>query len=211
MSFFPLGGGISDLGGDRMREVAERHAVSVPQIALAWLLTCSPVTLAIPGTGSLPTWRRTWPSGRSPSPRRTSPTSPDAPAGAPSPPLPVRATVPPRIRPPRPGALPAHHPPAGKGLDAVAGIAGHFRTRPETSHIRCGDGPCPHARRGGRPQDDTGVGWKRRKHTGYYRAGARYFSHFATTEGSCPGCAGGRRPRCCSRRWATSESTTSRR
>ncbi|MFF7491135.1 oxidoreductase [Streptomyces luteogriseus] len=51
--FFPLGGGISDLSGDRMREVAERHGVSVPQIALAWLLTCSPVTLAIPGTGSL--------------------------------------------------------------------------------------------------------------------------------------------------------------
>lgn len=51
--FFPLGGGISDLSGDRMRKVAERHGASVPQIALAWLLASSPVTLAIPGTGSL--------------------------------------------------------------------------------------------------------------------------------------------------------------
>ncbi|MFJ8048392.1 aldo/keto reductase [Streptomyces luteogriseus] len=51
--FFPLGGGMSDLSGDRMTKVAERHGVSVPQIALAWLLASSPVTLAIPGTGSL--------------------------------------------------------------------------------------------------------------------------------------------------------------
>ncbi|MGW2326499.1 aldo/keto reductase [Streptomyces sp. NPDC001700] len=51
--FFPLGGGISDLSGDRLAKVAERHGASVPQIALAWLLAASPVTLAIPGTGSL--------------------------------------------------------------------------------------------------------------------------------------------------------------
>ncbi|MDQ0718054.1 pyridoxine 4-dehydrogenase [Streptomyces luteogriseus] len=51
--FFPLGGGISDVSGDRMSKVAERHGASVPQIALAWLLASSPVTLAIPGTGSL--------------------------------------------------------------------------------------------------------------------------------------------------------------
>lgn len=50
--FFPLGGGMSDLAGDRMAKVAERHGATVPQIALAWLLACSPVTLAIPGTGS---------------------------------------------------------------------------------------------------------------------------------------------------------------
>ncbi|MER6158703.1 oxidoreductase [Streptomyces sp. NPDC001868] len=51
--FFPLGGGLTDLTGDRITEVAERHDATVPQIALAWLLATSPVTLAIPGTGSL--------------------------------------------------------------------------------------------------------------------------------------------------------------
>ncbi|MFB7653869.1 MULTISPECIES: aldo/keto reductase [unclassified Streptomyces] len=51
--FFPLGGGLSDLSGARIAEVAARHGATVPQIALAWLLASSPVTLAIPGTGSL--------------------------------------------------------------------------------------------------------------------------------------------------------------
>jgi len=51
--FFPLGGGTSDLSDDRMAMVAARHGATVPQIALAWLLASSPVTLAIPGTGSL--------------------------------------------------------------------------------------------------------------------------------------------------------------
>ncbi|MFD9604467.1 oxidoreductase [Streptomyces sp. NBC_01224] len=51
--FFPLGGGLSDLTGDRMVKVADRHGATVPQIALAWLLASSPVTLAIPGTGSI--------------------------------------------------------------------------------------------------------------------------------------------------------------
>ncbi|WP_406196011.1 aldo/keto reductase [Streptomyces europaeiscabiei] len=51
--FFPLGGGLTDLTGDRITKVARRHGASVPQIALAWLLAASPVTLAIPGTGSL--------------------------------------------------------------------------------------------------------------------------------------------------------------
>ncbi|MET7730222.1 aldo/keto reductase [Streptomyces sp. NPDC005402] len=50
--FFPLGGGTSDLAADRLVKVAERHSATVPQIALAWLLASSPVTLAIPGTGS---------------------------------------------------------------------------------------------------------------------------------------------------------------
>ncbi|WP_399886807.1 aldo/keto reductase [Streptomyces sp. BBFR51] len=50
--FFPLGGGLSDLSGDRIAKVADRHGATVPQIALAWLLASSPVTLAIPGTGS---------------------------------------------------------------------------------------------------------------------------------------------------------------
>jgi pyridoxine 4-dehydrogenase len=51
--FFPLGGGRSDLNDDRLAKVAARHGATVPQIALAWLLALSPVTLAIPGTGSL--------------------------------------------------------------------------------------------------------------------------------------------------------------
>lgn len=51
--FFPLGGGMNDLADDRLAEVAQRHGATVPQIALAWLLASSPVTLAIPGTGSL--------------------------------------------------------------------------------------------------------------------------------------------------------------
>jgi aryl-alcohol dehydrogenase-like predicted oxidoreductase len=51
--FFPLGGGLSDLAGDRIAKVADRHGATVPQIALGWLLAASPVTLAIPGTGSL--------------------------------------------------------------------------------------------------------------------------------------------------------------
>ncbi|MEU1695726.1 oxidoreductase [Streptomyces hirsutus] len=51
--FFPLGGGLSDLTGDRMAKVADRHGATIPRIALAWLLASSPVTLAIPGTGSL--------------------------------------------------------------------------------------------------------------------------------------------------------------
>jgi aryl-alcohol dehydrogenase-like predicted oxidoreductase len=51
--FFPLGGGRSDLNDPRLAEVAARRGSSVSQIALAWLLALSPVTLAIPGTGSL--------------------------------------------------------------------------------------------------------------------------------------------------------------
>lgn len=51
--FFPLGGGTGDLADGRLAEVAVRHGATVPQLALAWLLAASPVTLAIPGTGSL--------------------------------------------------------------------------------------------------------------------------------------------------------------
>ncbi len=51
--FFPLGGGRSDTNDNRLARVAARHDATVSQIALAWLLALSPVTLAIPGTGSL--------------------------------------------------------------------------------------------------------------------------------------------------------------
>ncbi|MBS3180425.1 MULTISPECIES: oxidoreductase [unclassified Pseudoclavibacter] len=50
--FFPLGGGFSDITDDRLTTVAARHEATTAQIALAWLLARSPVTLAIPGTGS---------------------------------------------------------------------------------------------------------------------------------------------------------------
>jgi len=51
--FFPLGGGGTDIDDPRLAQVAARHGATPPQIALAWLLAISPVTLAIPGTGSL--------------------------------------------------------------------------------------------------------------------------------------------------------------
>jgi pyridoxine 4-dehydrogenase len=51
--FFPLGGGQADIDDDRVAKVAARHGATVHQVALAWLLALSPVTLAIPGTGSL--------------------------------------------------------------------------------------------------------------------------------------------------------------
>jgi aryl-alcohol dehydrogenase-like predicted oxidoreductase len=50
--FFPVGGG-RELDDARLAKVAARHRATVSQIGLAWLLACSPVTLAIPGTGSL--------------------------------------------------------------------------------------------------------------------------------------------------------------
>ncbi|MDX3374704.1 aldo/keto reductase [Streptomyces anulatus] len=50
--FFPVGGG-RELDDPRLAKVAARHRATVPQIGLAWLLASSPVTLAIPGTGSL--------------------------------------------------------------------------------------------------------------------------------------------------------------
>ncbi len=50
--FFPLGGG-RELDDERLATVAARHGATVSQIGLAWLLAASPVTLAIPGTGSL--------------------------------------------------------------------------------------------------------------------------------------------------------------
>jgi len=49
----PIGGGHAVLNDASLAGVAVRHGAAVPQIALAWLLALSPVTLAIPGTGSL--------------------------------------------------------------------------------------------------------------------------------------------------------------
>jgi pyridoxine 4-dehydrogenase len=47
--YFPLRG----VGGPALSEIADRHGATPAQIALAWLLQRSPVTLPIPGTLSL--------------------------------------------------------------------------------------------------------------------------------------------------------------
>ncbi|WP_055478284.1 aldo/keto reductase [Sphaerimonospora mesophila] len=51
--YFPLGGGGARIDHARLRDVAGRHGATTAQVALAWLLARSPVTLPIPGTGSL--------------------------------------------------------------------------------------------------------------------------------------------------------------
>ncbi|WP_340384053.1 aldo/keto reductase [Streptomyces sp. SS7] len=50
--FFPLGGG-REPDDARLAKVAARHGAGPARIGLAWLLASSPVTLAIPGSGSL--------------------------------------------------------------------------------------------------------------------------------------------------------------
>ncbi|GGZ43021.1 aldo/keto reductase [Streptomyces bluensis] len=50
--FFPVGGG-QGLDDERLAKVAARYGATAQQISLARLLASSPVTLAIPGTGSL--------------------------------------------------------------------------------------------------------------------------------------------------------------
>jgi aryl-alcohol dehydrogenase-like predicted oxidoreductase len=49
--YFPVGAGA--LEDPAVRSVAEEHDATVYQVALAWLLEHSPVTLPIPGTGSV--------------------------------------------------------------------------------------------------------------------------------------------------------------
>ncbi len=51
----PIGSGENDLGGkgEAVSEIADAHDSSESQIALAWLLQRSPVTLPIPGTSSV--------------------------------------------------------------------------------------------------------------------------------------------------------------
>lgn len=51
--WFPLAtGDLADDGGP-LEEVARKHSATPAQVALAWLLTASPVTLPIPGTSSV--------------------------------------------------------------------------------------------------------------------------------------------------------------
>lgn len=49
--FGPIGAGDTDLADPGRAQIAARHGATVSQLALAWLLSLSPVTLAIPGTG----------------------------------------------------------------------------------------------------------------------------------------------------------------
>lgn len=49
--YFPLGGGRADLG--TLAGIASRHGATPAQIALAWLLTTSPTTIAIPGASTV--------------------------------------------------------------------------------------------------------------------------------------------------------------
>ena len=48
--FFPLGGGGTKIDASRLAKTAARHGATPAQVALAWLLAVSPVTLPIPGT-----------------------------------------------------------------------------------------------------------------------------------------------------------------
>ncbi|AUV83330.1 oxidoreductase [Salinigranum rubrum] len=51
--WFPVGAGDLGAKGDLLEDIAAAHDASVYQVALAWLLAHSPVTLPIPGTSSL--------------------------------------------------------------------------------------------------------------------------------------------------------------
>jgi aryl-alcohol dehydrogenase-like predicted oxidoreductase len=52
LPYFPLGGGRS-LRAPKVERVANRHRVGVTQVALAWLLSRSPMVLPIPGTHTI--------------------------------------------------------------------------------------------------------------------------------------------------------------
>ena len=49
--WFPLGAG--KVAGDVLNQIAQAHRASPTQVALAWLLRRSPITLPIPGTSSI--------------------------------------------------------------------------------------------------------------------------------------------------------------
>jgi aryl-alcohol dehydrogenase-like predicted oxidoreductase len=49
----PIGAGSLDGREEDLRALAEQHDATVPQIALAWLLQYSDVTMPIPGTSSI--------------------------------------------------------------------------------------------------------------------------------------------------------------
>jgi aryl-alcohol dehydrogenase-like predicted oxidoreductase len=51
--YFPLDGGRAPTDQTPLANVTAGHQATAAQVALAWLLATSPVTLAIPGTSSL--------------------------------------------------------------------------------------------------------------------------------------------------------------
>jgi pyridoxine 4-dehydrogenase len=53
LPWFPLATGQLAQRGGQLDEIARRHQATPAQVALAWLLAHSPVTLPIPGTSSI--------------------------------------------------------------------------------------------------------------------------------------------------------------
>ncbi len=51
--YFPTGGGLVKLDQPQLQRVAQKYDATTHQIALAWLLACSPQILVIPGTASI--------------------------------------------------------------------------------------------------------------------------------------------------------------
>jgi len=49
----PIGGGRDDFGQQALEEIAAKYSATTRQIGIAWLLQHSPVTVPIPGTGSV--------------------------------------------------------------------------------------------------------------------------------------------------------------
>jgi aryl-alcohol dehydrogenase-like predicted oxidoreductase len=53
LPYFPLATGDLAKPGGALADIAARHGATAAQVALAWLLQHSPVTLPIPGTSSV--------------------------------------------------------------------------------------------------------------------------------------------------------------
>jgi len=53
LAYFPLATGELAESGTALAEIADRHGATPAQVALAWLLQHSRVTLPIPGTGQI--------------------------------------------------------------------------------------------------------------------------------------------------------------
>jgi pyridoxine 4-dehydrogenase len=51
--WFPIDAGALAAANERLQEIASRHGATTAQLALAWLLHRSPVTVPIPGTSSI--------------------------------------------------------------------------------------------------------------------------------------------------------------
>jgi pyridoxine 4-dehydrogenase len=52
LPWYPLATGRLARGSGRLEQIAEKHGTTLTQVALAWLLARSPVTIPIPGTSS---------------------------------------------------------------------------------------------------------------------------------------------------------------